>query len=771
MMTNLFTCLLALFLVSGLAGADNKKKVVTNNNHQSAAPARPASAHSAQPATVRNARPAPRVQPRSNTGVAGRGSTGASSAITGASRSGSITGAKATTNVSGSGGISGTKSATTSAKPATSGITGAKSATTSTSGSGGITGTKSAITSAKPATSGITGAKSATTSASGSGGVSGTKSAATSAKPATSGITGAKSATTSTSGSGGITAGKSITGGATGSGGIAGTKSATTSASGSGGVTTGKSITGGATGSGGITGAKSATTSASGSGGVTAGKSITGGATGSGGITGAKSATTSASGSGGVTAGKSIAGGATGSGGITAGKSIAGGATGSGGVTAGKSIAGGATAGGKTFGTNRTAPQRPVYTPGKNVQTTTNKDGTLRHFNPQTQTAVHTDHGGHVTAVERPGLKATNFRADGHPAHIEQSRADGSRMVVNRGAHGERSVEVVRRDGVRVVTTGRQGFVERPIRSGYVARTYVDGGRSEVRVYRNYTYGRFHYLSFIPAVFFQPAFYGWASRPWAAPVVFGWGWGRPPWFYGGYFAPAPAYASAALWLTDFLLAEDLRHAYDDQMAAGEAQPVPLAANNTVVLTPEVKQTIAEEVQREIAAEQAAAAQPASTQFTGAAADAPPPVLDARLKVVVVSTDLNLNAGPDGQTCALTPGDVIKRTSRNLTADGQVPVGVLVSKDGDCPTGFASALDVGVLQDVQNDFREQIAAGLAKLASGAGRGGLPVSPAADPRQVAEGQAPASPDAADLLTQQAQEADQTEAQVNQAAVGQT
>ena len=691
MMTNLFTCLLALFLVSGLAGADNKKKVVTNNNHQSAAPARPASAHSAQPATVRNARPAPRVQPRSNTGVAGRGSTGASSAITGASRSGSITGAKATTNVSGSGGISGTKSATTSAKPATSGITGAKSATTSTSGSGGITGTKSAITSAKPATSGITGAKSATTSASGSGGFSGTKSAATSAKPATSGITGAKSATTSTSGSGGITAGKSITGGATGSGGIAGTKSATTSASGSGGV--------------------------------------------------------------------------------TAGKSIAGGATGSGGITAGKSIAGGATAGGKTFGTNRTAPQRPVYTPGKNVQTTTNKDGTLRHFNPQTQTAVHTDHGGHVTAVERPGLKATNFRADGHPAHIEQSRADGSRMVVNRGAHGERSVEVVRRDGVRVVTTGRQGFVERPIRSGYVARTYVDGGRSEVRVYRNYTYGRFHYLSFIPAVFFQPAFYGWASRPWAAPVVFGWGWGRPPWFYGGYFAPAPAYASAALWLTDFLLAEDLRHAYDDQMAAGEAQPVPLAANNTVVLTPEVKQTIAEEVQREIAAEQAAAAQPASTQFTGAAADAPPPVLDARLKVVVVSTDLNLNAGPDGQTCALTPGDVIKRTSRNLTADGQVPVGVLVSKDGDCPTGFASALDVGVLQDVQNDFREQIAAGLAKLASGAGRGGLPVSPAADPRQVAEGQAPASPDAADLLTQQAQEADQTEAQVNQAAVGQT
>jgi hypothetical protein len=172
-------------------------------------------------------------------------------------------------------------------------------------------------------------------------------------------------------------------------------------------------------------------------------------------------------------------------------------------------------------------------------------------------------------------------------------------------------------------------------------------------------------------------------------VAYGWGWGNAPWFYGGYFAPAPFYSSAALWLTDFVLAENLKLAYDNQMAAsGQGQPepqAPLAQENSAALTPEVKQLIADEVQQQLAAEQAAAAQPASLEPTAAVAvpDAPPPALDPRIKVFVVSTGLNLSAGSDGQTCALTPGDVIERTGRNVSADGQVPVGVLDSKEGDC----------------------------------------------------------------------------------------
>jgi len=59
-------------------------------------------------------------------------------------------------------------------------------------------------------------------------------------------------------------------------------------------------------------------------------------------------------------------------------------------------------------------------------------------------------------------------------------------------------------------------------------------------------------------VLLRPRFYVWAYNPWARPVYWSWGWGRAPWFYGGYFAPAPYYVSASLWLTDFIIAENLR---------------------------------------------------------------------------------------------------------------------------------------------------------------------------------------------------------------------
>jgi hypothetical protein len=94
----------------------------------------------------------------------------------------------------------------------------------------------------------------------------------------------------------------------------------------------------------------------------------------------------------------------------------------------------------------------------------------------------------------------------------------------------------------------------------------------------------------------------------------------------------------------------------------------------------------------------------------------------------------------------------------------VPVSVLNSKDGDCPVDLATALDVSALQDTHNEFREQISAGMEKLARNQGKAGLPAGPAPDPRQVAEGQASASADAKDLLAKQVQEADRTESEIN-------
>jgi hypothetical protein len=407
-----------------------------------------------------------------------------------------------------------------------------------------------------------------------------------------------------------------------------------------------------------------------------------------------------------------------------------------------------------------------VYHPGANVQTTNQAGGYQNHFNPRTHTTVQTGAGGHITAIERPGLRATGFTPGGHPAHIEHVRSDGSRLVVNRGFRGVRHVEVIHPGGVRVVAYGRQTFVERPFRRGFVSRTYFVGGRVDVRVYRSYRYHSFFYSTYVPRYYYHPAFYGWAIRPWGPRVVWGWGWGvSTPWFYGGYFAPERYYPTPALWLTDYLLAENLRLAYENRQAEDEREgpPPDMVAGDGAALTPEVKMEIAEEVRRQLEAERQAAATPT---IVGTDAEVAPPALSQR--IFVVSAGLDVTALDGGQGCALSAGDIIERTpGQPITSDGKVAVNVLSSKRGDCPADFATLLDVATLQDMQNQFREQINSGLGTLASNQGKGGLPSGPAADPRLNADGQAPADPQARDLVAGVDRDADQTEAEVQQAA----
>ena len=426
--------------------------------------------------------------------------------------------------------------------------------------------------------------------------------------------------------------------------------------------------------------------------------------------------------------------------------------------------------GGGISGANR--PSGPIYRPPSTVQTTRHPDGTQTHVDTRTRTTVHTDAGGRITTVERPGIKATSFREDGRAAHIEHTREDRSRLVVDRGLRGERRVEVVRPDGVRVVAAGRQTFVERPFRPGYVSRTYVTGGRTEVRVYRSYTYNTVHYVTYVPTVYYQPAFYGWAARPWGPRVVYAWGWEpAAPWFYGGYFAPAPVYDSPALWVTDFLLAANLRAAYDNQQQQHQEQqlqpPAPPVQNTGVMLTTEVKMQIAEEVKQQIAimgAEQAANSQPTAAPASVAPqGDIEPPALKQR--VFVVATNLDVTSIDDGKACTLTAGDVIERTPRQpITSDGKVTIDVMNSKPGDCQAEFTTQLDLATLQEMQNQFREQIAAGMDSLASNQGKS-LPGSPSARTVQAVNGRAPEDNDAKRLIAEVNQQADQTEAEIRQ------
>jgi hypothetical protein len=384
-------------------------------------------------------------------------------------------------------------------------------------------------------------------------------------------------------------------------------------------------------------------------------------------------------------------------------------------------------------------------------------NGSVRYINPQTRTSVSTDVSGRVTMLEKPGLRATAFRADGRAARIEQNRSDGSTMLVERGRNDVRRVEVVRPGGVRVVTQGQRGFVERRLSQGYVARTYVVNNRSEVRVYRTTVYQNVQINSYVPAVVYRPAFYGWAAQPWREPVTYVWVQTPSSGAYIGFFAPEPRYPSASAWLADYMIAENLRHAYEAGIAAGSQASYQDRASMGAPMTREVKDQLAQQVRQQIELDQMAAAQPAAQPL---GQEVVPAALAPKNRVFVVNSFIDVTSTADAQSCSLTPGDVVQRSSDRVSADGKVDVVILSAKNANCTAAFATALDLATLQDMHNQFRENIAAGLGKLATSSSSDGIPVAPAAGPRAMVEGQAPVDEQARGVLMAQMAQADQSE-----------
>ena len=332
------------------------------------------------------------------------------------------------------------------------------------------------------------------------------------------------------------------------------------------------------------------------------------------------------------------------------------------------------------------------------------------------------------------------------------------------------------RPGARVVSYGpRRGFVERPLRQGYISRTYVVGGRSYAHVYREYRYRNVLYYHYVPAFYYGPRFYAWAITPWGLPMPYIWGGGIvTPWFafYAGYFTPSSTYASADLWLTDYLLAENLGLAYESQQAGNDGQaPPPSAGAQASAPTPptlssEMKALIADEVRQQLAAERAAAALPtsASSPQPAPGSEQLPQALNQRFFVVSSNLDITTTAG---QACSLTPGDIIQRKGKDLTPDGGLPVEVVSSKPGDCAADSAATVQLADLQEMHNQFREQLDSGLKMLADNQAKGLNP--PAAGARQVAEGTADPAPDAGAQLATQETDAAKLEAEVRQSGGG--
>jgi hypothetical protein len=333
------------------------------------------------------------------------------------------------------------------------------------------------------------------------------------------------------------------------------------------------------------------------------------------------------------------------------------------------------------------------------------------------------------------------------------------------------------RGGRRVVSEGpNRGYTERPLnRNGhaYVQRTYLVGGNRYAHVYRDHYYNGVHYYGYVPVYRYHPAFYVWAYNPWPGPVIYNWGWGPSPVFFGGYFTPAPAYLTASLWLTDFLIAEDLKESYEarrEAEARAEAdrysEPPPdgeLRNPDAGPMSPEVKEMIDAEVKRQLEEERAKAESP---QVNPAAEPegVPPAALDPTQRLFVVSTNLGVAIG-DGQECELTPGDVITRLDDAPGEDSKVRVSVMSSKQNDCRVGATPRVAVTDLQEMHNSFREKLDSGLKTLADNSGQGGLPRAP--DTQTMPGEVPPLAPDRGvdTQLAEQQREATETEAQVKQ------
>ena len=376
--------------------------------------------------------------------------------------------------------------------------------------------------------------------------------------------------------------------------------------------------------------------------------------------------------------------------------------------------------------------------------------------------------------VRTPNGGALYRRTDGSIREIHTV----SGAVIMHPPGGGAFVQVNRPGGqVMVANRAGYGYVQRPFYGGaFVQRTYFYHGTRYVNVYRPYRWGSVVFNVYTPMRFYRPAFYAWVWNPWPVPVYYAsWGWGGRPWYgyYHSYFMPYPYYAGPRFWLTDFLLAAILEQAYQERVDAAVAS-LPPSQSAQVALTPEVKQAIADEVQRQLALERSQGQTMSQTAMVAPADNTMPPSLaGVGPHVFVVSQGLDV-ASVTGQPCSVTEGDVLQMVGAPSPGAGDARVVVLASKSQDCVSRSVVSVPVPALVEMQNRMRETVDQGLQNLQSRQGQGGLPTLPsdAAAPPVDAPyaGEAKADPNVADELRTTSQEAAQGEQEVVSQTTGQ-
>ena len=374
----------------------------------------------------------------------------------------------------------------------------------------------------------------------------------------------------------------------------------------------------------------------------------------------------------------------------------------------------------------------------------------------------------HVTK----GGSAVRTRPGGKVSDVHDARRG---MDTHNNLGGGRRVSTQRRDGSRMVSErGRRGYVERGYSyhgHDFARRSYFYHGHEYNRFYRGYGYHGMMLNVYAPGFYFSRGFYGWAYNPWAAPITFGWGWAGNPWFgfYGGYFQPYPVYPSAAFWLTDYIVSQDLQAAYAAHQEAQEEAGAPPPAGGQPVLTPEVKQMIADEVKAQLALENQEATQNAANQDIDPGSSGIARLLsDGRPHVFVAGGNLDVTDA-SGQECVVSDGDTLQMREAPAADATSANLVVLSSKGNpECQISLTVQVQLTDLQEMQNHMRETIDQGLKDLQDKQGSGGVPALPpsaSAPPvqSQYAAAAPPPDPNVGADLQAQDQQAAQSEKDV--------
>jgi len=365
---------------------------------------------------------------------------------------------------------------------------------------------------------------------------------------------------------------------------------------------------------------------------------------------------------------------------------------------------------------------------------------------------------------------AIQRRPDGHISDVHDVKRG---MDIHHELNGGRRISVMRPDHSMVVAErGRPGFVQRSYAfhgHDFAQRTYYDHGHVYQHFYRGAYYHGVAIHVYAPERYYAVGFYGWAYHPWGRPVAYSWGWGPNPWYhhYGYYFTPYPVYPSASYWLTDYIIASDLQAAYAaGQESAALDQGPPEGA---VALTPEVKGMIANEVQNQIALENAEAQQNAQNQEPDPASSGIARMLsDGNTHIFVAGSPLDV-VDESGNECALSEGDALKLAAPPSPNDTAASLIVLSGKGGhECSQSATVTIALDDLQEMQNHMRETIDRGMAEMQAKQGKGGLPAAPpsaitASSAAAFAQLAPPPDPNAATEINQQLQAADQSEQDV--------